>query len=144
MVLSVSGCADLGSLGTIWPKKDKTPEVLEAPVVEAVDAAAKEGAEATAEAVPTPVEPAVAKPASKGVLGITIATLDASAPGVWLKTPLVSKQQAGQLAFGSKTVNATLIPVDGPTTGGSFISLEAMRSLGAPLTGFPEIKVTGL
>jgi hypothetical protein len=78
-----------------------------------------------------------------GALGETIATLDATSSGVWLKTPLVSVQQPGTIVFGATRLTVTLIPIEGPATAGSLISLEAMRSIGAPLTGFPELQVFG-
>ena len=78
-----------------------------------------------------------------GALGTTIATLDATEPGVWLRTPLVDRQQSGTIVFGGNQLAVTLIPIDGPETAGSFISLDAMRQIGAPLTGFPELTVYG-
>ncbi len=83
----------------------------------------------------------VAPVVQSGELGTTVATLDATEPGLWLKTPLVSAPQAGRVLFGAKEVNVRLIPIDGPATGASFISLEAMRALDAPLTGFPQLRV---
>ncbi|GAA6207262.1 hypothetical protein NBRC116601_05550 [Cognatishimia sp. WU-CL00825] len=77
-----------------------------------------------------------------GVLGVTIASLgDARQPGMWLKTPLVEAPQPGQVIFGSKSADVQLLPLDGPLTAGSQISLQAMQALGAPLTGLPELKV---
>lgn len=78
-----------------------------------------------------------------GALGETVATLDATEPGRWLKTPLVSIEQTGTIAFGAKRLAVRLIPIDGPETGGSLISLEAMRAIDAPLTGFPKLQVFG-
>lgn len=78
-----------------------------------------------------------------GELGTTIATLDATEPGVWLRTPLVDRQQSGTIVFGGNRLTVTLIPIKGPETAGSFISLDAMRQIGAPLTGFPELTVYG-
>ncbi|MEE2945007.1 MAG: hypothetical protein VX444_07525 [Pseudomonadota bacterium] len=78
-----------------------------------------------------------------GALGETVATLDATAPGRWLKTPLVRVEQSGTIVFGAKQLAVRLIPIDGPETGGSLISLEAMREIDAPLTGFPKLQVFG-
>ena len=78
-----------------------------------------------------------------GDLGETVATLDATQPGLWLKTPLVSVEQSGEIIFGDKRLAVRLIPIDGPETGGSLISLEAMRAVDAPLTGFPKLQVFG-
>lgn len=79
-----------------------------------------------------------------GTLGVTIASLDASMPGLWLKTPLVSVPQTGRILFNGKSAAVQLLPIDGPETSGSLISLEAMRAVGAPLTGLPEISVVGV
>jgi hypothetical protein len=79
-----------------------------------------------------------------GALGVTIASLgDAREPGLWLKTPLVDVAQPGLITFGSRSVNVQLLPIDGPETAGSQISLAAMQAIGAPLTGLPRLMVTG-
>lgn len=89
---------------------------------------------------------AVAKPAPavSSKLGSTIASLgDPTSPGFWLKTPLVSAETAGYVTNPAtgQTVQVTLIPIDGPKTGGSQISLAAMRLLGVGLTDLPKIDV---
>ncbi|MGH1465234.1 MAG: hypothetical protein ACRBBQ_07710 [Cognatishimia sp.] len=77
-----------------------------------------------------------------GVLGVTIASLgDARQAGMWLKTPMVDAPQPGQISFGSKSAKVQLLPLDGPLTAGSQISLQAMQAIGAPLTGLPELTV---
>lgn len=81
--------------------------------------------------------------AKTGNLGVTVATLDATEPGLWLKTPLVDTRQSGSILFGAKRLNVTLIPIEGADTAGSLISLDAMKAIGAPLTGFPELTVFG-
>lgn len=94
---------------------------------------------------PSP-EPDQASEVSIGTLGRTVASLgNAAEPGLWLKTPLVSKEQAGRVYYAetNTTVDVTLIPIDGPSTAGSRISLQAMQALGAPLTGLPEVDVFG-
>ncbi|WP_299654025.1 hypothetical protein [uncultured Tateyamaria sp.] len=81
---------------------------------------------------------------STGTLGRTVASLgNAAEPGLWLKTPLVSAEQAGRVYYPdtNRTVDVTLIPIDGPDTAGSRLSLAAMQALGAPLTGLPEVDV---
>lgn len=82
--------------------------------------------------------------AANGALGRTVATLgNAAEPGLWLKTPLVQSATAGRVAYPvtGKTVAVTLIPIEGPVTAGSRLSLQAMQALGADLTGLPEIEV---
>ncbi|WP_447233380.1 hypothetical protein [Pseudosulfitobacter sp. RP-4] len=88
---------------------------------------------------------ATAAPAKAGArLGVTVASLGSpSEPGLWLKTPLVTSEQPGRVTFAGsgKSVAVTLIPIDGPATGGSRMSLSAFQTLEAPLTGLPQIEV---
>ncbi|MEP1963802.1 hypothetical protein [Tateyamaria sp.] len=87
-----------------------------------------------------PPEPQV----SAGTLGRTVATLgNAAEPGMWLKTPLVSTTQPGRVFLPStgKTVDVTLIPIEGPATAGSRLSLAAMQGIGASLTDLIEVDV---
>ncbi|WP_371223500.1 hypothetical protein [Roseovarius sp. 2305UL8-3] len=77
-------------------------------------------------------------------LGVTIASLGSpSEPGFWLKTPLVSNPAKGRVVYHGtgKSVAVDLIPIDGPKTAGSRMSLPAMRLIEAPLTGLPEVQV---
>jgi len=83
-------------------------------------------------------------PAAGGLIGLTIASLGApTEPGFWLKTPLVSTAQTGRVTFPDtgKSVEVDLIPIEGEASAGSRISLAAMRLLGAPLTGLPQLQV---
>ncbi len=78
------------------------------------------------------------------LLGKTIASLgDPTEGGFWLKTPLVDKPVVGHIKISAngRSVQVDLIPIDGPKTGGSRISLAAIRALGTPLTGLPELVV---
>lgn len=87
---------------------------------------------------------APARPEAETALGETVASLgDPARPGFWLETPLVSTPQKGRvlLAETGKTAQVDLIPIDGPATGGSRISLAAMRLIGAALTDLPTLKV---
>ncbi len=77
-------------------------------------------------------------------LGTSIASLGNPArPGFWLETPLVSSPAKGRVEYpvNGKWVAVDLIPIDGPASGGSRISLAAMRLLEAPLTGLPQVRV---
>lgn len=79
------------------------------------------------------------------ILGQTIASLGTpSEPGFWLKTPLVKKESAGVVSSTAtgQRIAVTLIPIDGPATAGSRISLSAMRLLDIPLTELAELEVT--
>ena len=91
---------------------------------------------------------AVAEPSapevSVGTLGRTVASLgNAAEPGVWLKTPLVTATRPGRVFFPEtgKTIDVTLIPIDGPDTAGSRMSLAAMQGVGASLTDLIEVDV---
>lgn len=77
-------------------------------------------------------------------LGSTIASLGSPTdPGIWLKTPLVGAVAQGRVEYpvNGKSVNVELRPSGGAVGAGSQISLAAMRLLGAPLTGLPELLV---
>ena len=77
-------------------------------------------------------------------LGVTITSLGAPGePGFWLKTPLVNAPAKGRVVYPQtgKSAQVDLIPIDGPKTAGSRMSLSAMRLIGAPFTGLPEIRV---
>ncbi len=77
-------------------------------------------------------------------LGVTVGSLGNPAePGFWLKTPLVSVAGKGRVEYpvNGKSVAVDLIPIDGPKTAGSRVSLAALRLLGAPLTGLPDLIV---
>ena len=75
--------------------------------------------------------------------GTTIASLGNPAePGLWLKTPLVSKPILGRVTTGDGAfLDVQLLPLDGPQTGGSRISLAAMQALGLRLVDLPELVV---
>ena len=82
-----------------------------------------------------------------GDLGLTVASLgSAREPGLWMKTPLVSVPGRGRLTYAQtgRTVVVDLIPLDAPRGAGSRLSLAGFQALGAPLTGLPELRVTGL
>ncbi|UOA27667.1 hypothetical protein [Pseudosulfitobacter sp. DSM 107133] len=87
---------------------------------------------------------ATAPAAVGGRLGVTVASLGSpSEPGLWLKTPLVTSEQPGRVVYAvsGKSVAVTLIPIEGPATGGSRMSLSTFQTLEAPLTGLPEVEV---
>ncbi len=77
-------------------------------------------------------------------LGKTVSSLgDPTQPGFWLKTPLVNAPAKGRVEYAGsgKSVAVDLIPIEGAKTAGSRVSLAALRLLGAPLTGLPELIV---
>jgi hypothetical protein len=82
-----------------------------------------------------------------GDLGLTVASLGtATEPGLWLKTPLVDAPGRGRVSYpaNGKSVEVDLIPLVAPRGAGSRLSLAAFQALGAPITGLPEVRVTGL
>lgn len=88
--------------------------------------------------------PDAAATPTDGRIGTTVASLgDPGEDGFWVKTPLVSAPTSGRVVYvtSGRSVQVQLIPLDGPSGGGSQISLAAMRLLDAPLTGLPELVV---
>lgn len=82
--------------------------------------------------------------ATGGRLGTTIASLgDATEGGFWIKTPLVQARAKGRIVDPAtgRSVNVDLIPLPGPASGGSQVSLPALTTLGADLTDLPEVEV---
>lgn len=90
------------------------------------------------------VEAATAVSIGEQEVGRTIASLgNAATPGFWIETPLISEAVMGRVVYGKtgKSAAVQLIPIDGPATAGSRISLAALRVLGAPLAGLVELVV---
>jgi len=87
---------------------------------------------------------AVPSQAGGAVLGRTIVSLGSpTEPGLWLKTPLVQAEAQGRVtnpATGKSSL-VTLIPLAGPPTAGSQMSLSALRVIDAPLAGLTEVEV---
>ncbi|MCW9042301.1 MAG: hypothetical protein OQK05_03060 [Pseudopelagicola sp.] len=95
------------------------------------------------DATPDATEDEVAPPPIAGELGTTVVSLGAaSEPGMWLKTPLVDREQKGRVYHEGLWLAVTLIPIEGAATAGSRMSLAAMRALELPLTGLTEVRVT--
>lgn len=161
LALSVAGCAQL--VDSIRPDRPAAPAPT-APV--AASGATIEGA-ATAIAPETtaPPPPSAARtaealdtttaeqraaaaappPATNRTLGTTVASLGSpTEPGLWLKTPLVDAQTQGRVTNPAtgKSSQVTLIPLDGPATAGSQMSLAAMRLIDASLTDLTEVEVS--
>lgn len=83
-------------------------------------------------------------PAAETRLGSTIASLgDPTEGGFWIKTPLVKERGLGRIVDPStgKSAKVDLIPLDGPASGGSQVSLPALQLLGVSLTDLPTIEV---
>ncbi|SDG35288.1 hypothetical protein [Alloyangia pacifica] len=87
---------------------------------------------------------ASAPASSERQLGSTVASLgDPAEPGFWLETPMVSSVTKGRVVYPAtgKSAQVELRPIEGPASGGSRISLAAMRLIGAPLTDLPTLTV---
>lgn len=111
------------------PQTAKTQEALDTTTTEQRKEAA------------APIAPA----ATAKSLGTTVASLGSpTEPGFWLKTPLVKSETKGRVTnkANGKSSAVTLIPIDGPATGGSRMSLPAMRLIGASVTDLTEVEVT--
>ncbi|WP_025312181.1 hypothetical protein [Roseicyclus elongatus] len=87
---------------------------------------------------------APSNPAGDGQFrGLTVASLgDATRPGLWIETPLVTEEGPGRVIAPDGTVVAmTLIPSGGERGSGSRLSLQAMQALGIALTDLPTVTV---
>lgn len=131
------------------PFVQNAPEVGQSTLPPATTSAPPPANATTAEAfdTTTPEQRAAATaPATGGgqALGRTVVSLGAaSEPGLWLKTPLVSAEAQGRVtnpATGQSSL-VTLLPLEGPATGGSRMSLAALRLIGASLTDLTEVEV---
>ena len=156
LVVALAGCAAQGARA---PTAEPTGPVVipetQAEVEAVVSTAGRSQAvprgARTAEAFDTTTEAerviatAAAAEAPEGgeeSLGTTVASLgDPADPGLWLATPLVSEERPGRLVY-AETGESVLVELR-PGSGASRISLPAIRLLGAPLTGLPEIEVFG-
>ncbi|MFW5641138.1 MAG: hypothetical protein ACOCY0_00055 [Roseicyclus sp.] len=77
------------------------------------------------------------------ILGFAVASLgDASVPGLWMETPLVSAEGPGRVVGpDGRTVAVTLRPTGGARGTTSSLSLEAMQALGLDLAALPTVTV---
>lgn len=147
--LALSGC-NPGGLLAPEPKPDPAappaPQAAATPTPTA--AVPKPTARTAAELnTTTPQQRAeAAKPATVAEvkLGNTIASLgDPTLPGFWIKTPLVKARANGRIhnpATG-KSAKVELLPLAGPASGGSQLSLPALQLLGVSLTELPTVEV---
>ncbi len=74
----------------------------------------------------------------------TIAGLgDPTTPGRWMQTPLVDSEVTARVVVPRTGAQAyiTLVPVSGPDSSGSRLSLDAMRALLVPLDELVELEV---
>lgn len=150
LLVALAGCTAPDWLRPDAPQTDETAQAGEeaapAPTTPPVPESAR-----TVEEFDTTTAAARAEAADVAAggrdLGLTIASLGAPGePGFWLKTPLVSAPGKGRVVYPAtgKEVEVDLIPIEGPETAGSRMSLAALRLIEAPLTGLPEIRVYAL
>lgn len=76
-------------------------------------------------------------------MGFTVATLgDASLPGLWIDTPLVTEPQPGRVVSeNGMQLLLMLRPSGGARNSGSRLSQAAYQALGIPLTALPTLTV---
>lgn len=98
---------------------------------------------------PRPRAAAASRPGEQAAevrLGEATATLgDPSRPGLWAETPLVDRERPGRIVWkdNGNSVAVTLIPRDPAQGAGASLSLQAMRTLGVPLTALVPIVIYG-
>ncbi|WP_449041074.1 hypothetical protein [Paracoccus sp. (in: a-proteobacteria)] len=143
-LLALAGC-DLAATGTPQPPPRATAPAAPSGVTETAlqrPASARPVASLDASAAE---KAAASRPAAAGArLGTTIASLgDATKGGFWIRTPLVQAAGKGRLVDPStgKSVNVDLIPLPGPASAGSQVSLPVLTTLGVGLTDLPEVEV---
>jgi hypothetical protein len=126
----LAGCDELPRMNMPdWDMFDRRERTEDIPAEESVEALPEAEAEEA--------------PALAGELGSTIVSLGAAGePGMWLKTPLVDREQKGRVYHNGLWLAVTLIPIEGEATAGSRMSLAAMRALELPLTELTEVRVT--
>ncbi|CUJ86810.1 hypothetical protein RUE5091_00515 [Ruegeria denitrificans] len=133
LCILVAGCDTVRSTKDRLFGGDKTPVEAEEAVVEEV--AAEE-----------PIEPEPVATTAVGWVGAktTIAGLgDPTTPGRWLETSLVDVEVTGRVVVPKTGSQAyiTLVPAPGPESGGSRLSLDAMRALLLPFDELVELEV---
>tara|TARA_R110002049_G_scaffold23545_2_gene83252 strand:+ start:66767 stop:67264 length:498 start_codon:yes stop_codon:yes gene_type:complete len=158
LVLGTAACGDMGArLGLGQARKDApaapaAPTDASEPMTALTPAAAPvpSSSATTAEALDTttPEQRAAATraPSTAGkALGKTVVSLGSpTEPGLWLKTPLVRAETAGRVTnpANGKSAAVMLIPIEGPATAGSRMSLAALRLIDASLADLTTVEVS--
>ncbi|MCA0870169.1 hypothetical protein LCL97_05010 [Seohaeicola saemankumensis] len=135
-------CCLLAGCGVF--RKDRATDAVDATPLIGASAAEEDTPPAeVVEAAAVPDETPAAQPAIGGPLRTIAGLGDPGQPGLWLRTPLVTSEGAGKVVLAATGASAqvTLIPADGPATGGSQLSLQGFQALGAPLTELIELDV---
>ena len=152
LALGLSGCGDTSSPFGENPNPSAQDtagsEAIGAPIVLEEDepeiVLGSGGATPDALDTTSATELAEAANASRGnALGETVASLgDPTQQGLFLRTPLVAAETPGRVqAANGRSLAVTLIPIEGPSTAGSQLSIGAMRGLGLGLTDLPKLQV---
>jgi len=142
--LLLAGCAELGLTPTSAPQARApatAPQTSTRPPLTGAPRTVDDFDRVTEDERQAAVAPA---PAAAGSIGTTVASLgDPARAGFWMETPLVSTPTKGSVLYRptGRRLNVDLIPIAGPPSGGSRLSLSAMRMLDAPLTGLPQVDV---
>ena len=152
--LTLTGCGDFAQRVGLAPKATPVAApaatTAEAPAALAPETAAPppppaaQTAEALDTTTPEQRAAAAAPPAAPtSALGTTVVSLGSpTEPGLWLKTPLVDSERQGRVTnpANGKSSLVTLIPIDGPESAGSRMSLAAMRLIEVSLTDLTEVE----
>ncbi|WP_371154601.1 hypothetical protein [Jannaschia sp. 2305UL9-9] len=154
----LAGCAQLPSLDGLRGPFGQAPETQETigepeplPGDGGTSTALPTGASISADSLDTVSEAekdaarVSAASAPGGTLGeVTVALGDPTDAGLWVKSALVSSDQAGTVRTGSGDAIAVTLRPLGAGAGGPQISLSALQALGLPLTGLhPVTLATG-
>ncbi|MEP3686770.1 MULTISPECIES: hypothetical protein [Sulfitobacter] len=150
IVAASAGCSNLADRFGIERAQPETASVSAEVAAPASTATPIAASGSSAEALDTTTaaerEAATRAPTSAGsALGTTVVSLGSAAePGLWLKTPLVKSEQPGRVTNPAtgKSAAVTLIPLEGPSTAGSRMSLPALRLIGASLTDLTTVEVS--
>lgn len=149
-LVMIAGCqqiSDVGSRTTTTPAVAATTVgAAVAPAVTAPKpkASARTAAEFDTTSAEQKAEAAKAPASAQKKLGKTIASLgDPTQPGFWIKTPLVKANGQGRIVnpANGKSAKVELVPLSGPASAGSQVSLPALQLIGVSLTDLPEIEV---
>ncbi|MEL6609986.1 MAG: hypothetical protein AAFO93_13850 [Pseudomonadota bacterium] len=147
--LAVAGCAQVPGLTGAGGVSDAPPAAVATgdsglrPQARPDDLDTTAGASVPADVITGSEEP---ERAASGVATTTVTLGTPTEPGNWIKTPLVDAPRSGEVrnpATGT-VVAVQMIPLDGPATAGSRMSLGAMQALGVSLTAVTEIEVLGV
>ena len=95
---------------------------------------------------PSPTQPvSTPSPVRATMPATTVTSLgNVREPGLWMRTPLVSAPMRGTVRdpVSGRSVALDLIPIEGPPSAGSRMSLRAYQALGLPLTALPDLRVS--